>query len=82
MSHNLKIETGRRGGIPVELRVCSCGENAVQTEAHVLLVCPLTRDCRTKYSTLNFDSINELLDVDEDIGNLCSYIYDVLKIYM
>ena len=81
MSHNLKVETGRRGGIPVELRVCSCSENVVQTEAHVLLACPLTRDCRTKYDTLNYESINALLDTDENVGSLCSYIYEVLKIY-
>ena len=81
MSHNLKIETGRRGGIPVESRVCSCSENVVQTEAHVLLACPLTRECRTKYNTLNYESINDLLDTDENVGSLCSYICGVLKIY-
>ncbi len=35
----LKLETGRYTGIPVEDRLCSCGEE-VETEEHFLLRCP------------------------------------------
>ncbi len=64
MSHDLEIETGRRNGTPVELRQCSCDENVVQDESHVL-DCVLSRDCRTRYNTLDFCNVNALMERDE-----------------
>lgn len=81
MSHNLKIETGRRNGTPVELRLCSCNENQVQDESHVLIDCSLSRDCRARYNTLDFNSLCALMEGSE-VKNLCDFIYDVLKIYL
>ncbi len=81
MFHNLKIETGRRNGIPAELRLCSCSENVVQDESHVLLDCSLTRDCRARYNTLDFSSLYALMESGE-VKHLCGYIHDVLKVYM
>ena len=48
MSHDLKIETGRRNGTPAELRLCSCDSNVIQDESHVLLHCSLSRDRRAR----------------------------------
>ena len=57
MSHNLKIETGRRNGIPAEQRLCICSANTVQDEAHVLLQCEISIPCRSRYSMLNFSQV-------------------------
>ena len=59
-SHNLAIETGRwnrrgRGRLPIEERLCSCGE--VQTELHVVESCPVTLHVRTNYSINSFQQI-------------------------
>ena len=55
-SHYLKIETGRWSRIPLENRMCTCNFD-IQTEEHVLLMCPLTEALRTElnidYNTLN-----------------------------
>ena len=81
MSHNLKIETGRRNGTPIELRLCVCGRGDVQDEAHVLLQCVLSRRCRARYQMLDFSSVNTLMGSDEKTVALCNYVNDVLEIY-
>lgn len=82
MSHNLRIETGRRNGTPVELRLCPCTDNAIQSESHVLLHCPLSRVCRDRYTRLDYSSMDSLMGCNDRVGDLCSYVYDVLKIYV
>ena len=82
MSHNLKIETGRRNGTPVHLRLCSCQENEVQSERHVLLNCPLSNDLRVKSNRLNFSNLKELMETVDFVDDLCSYVNEVLKIYV
>lgn len=81
ISHNLKIETGRRNGTPAELRLCSCEDNAVQDESHVLLNCSLSRDCRARYNTLDFNSLYTLME-GNDVKELCGYVHDALKVYL
>lgn len=82
MSHNLKIETGRRNGTPAELRLCSCEDNAVQDESHVLLNCSLSRDCRARYNTLDCNSLRTLME-ESDVKELCGYyVHDALKVYL
>ncbi len=81
MSHDLKIETGRRNGIPAELRLCMCDSNAVQDESHVLLNCSLSRDCRARYNMLDFSSFTSLMKYKGKLGTLCDYVCDVLKLY-
>ena len=81
MSHNLKIETGRWSRIPMESRVCSCANNITQTEEHVLLYCPISNNCRLKYPMLNFNNMTELIDRQDNLKELCNYMYDVLKLY-
>lgn len=51
-AHNLRIETGRWSRLPRENRLCECG--SVQTEEHVLILCPLTAQLRQLYPTLTF----------------------------
>ena len=65
-SHRLRVETGRWARIPVESRLCGCGE--IQTEEHVLLRCNLTQDIRSAYPAV--DECNSLAELLE--GNICT----------
>lgn len=82
MSHNLKIETGRWSRTPAEMRLCECGENAVQSEEHLLLRCPMSNGCRERYAILNFSSLSTLMDVPNNLEKLCEYVYDVMRVYV
>ena len=80
ISHNLAIETGRwnrrgRGRLEVSERLCPCG--AVQTELHVLEVCPLTRPVRDLY---NFTSWSEIIDGDAECL-VAEIVYKVLSCF-
>ena len=47
--HNLRIETGRREGIPAEQRLCRlCSLNKIENEEHFLLECPVYQPLRVK----------------------------------
>ena len=81
MSHNLRIEIGRWSRIPTEQRVCVCDNGVVQTETHVLLHCPLTTCFRVKYQNLNFSNINDLLNENVNISDLCHYVHEVLNTF-
>ena len=49
-SHKLAIETGRYYNIPNDERLCMfCNMRAVETEYHLLLVCPYYTSLRRKY---------------------------------
>ena len=76
-SHRLRVETGRWARIPMESRLCRCGE--IQTEEHVLLRCPLTEDIRSSYAiSQECNNITELLNVDHanlfDVCHLCARV--------
>ena len=81
MSHNLKIEKGRWSRTSRERRVCQCNNSHVQTEAHVLIHCPLTYNIRLRYPMLDFINITCLLGEVTHIYQLCNYIHEVLKVY-
>ena len=81
MSHNLRIETGRWSRTPSQDRVCICDNARIQTEQHVLVECPLTEHLRDKYSVLNYRNVNELLNDNVHLRDLCSFVYDVLDIF-
>ena len=81
ISHSLKVETGRWSRIPHERRVCHCDNTQIQTEAHVLISCPLTQNIRHNYLMLNFTDISTLLSEDSHIYHLCTYIHQVLCLY-
>ena len=78
MSHNLKAETGRWSGTPAELRLCSCDQGRVQNEAHVLLECPLSNECRRNFPLLRYSSVNNLLNDESHCDMLCKFVYNVL----
>ena len=81
MSHSLQVEKGRWSRTPPDLRLCTCENNVVQTEKHVLLSCPISRILRQKYVMLNFTNMKELMDCGDKVKNLCSFIHDVLNMY-
>ena len=73
-AHNLAIETGRWSRIPHEERVCECG--SVQTEKHVVLECPVTRDIRGQ-GNISFTSMIDVFSCS-DSNTLC---HTISKIY-
>ena len=82
MSHNLKVETGRWSRIPPYARTCQSDNSSIQSESHVLISCPLSADCRTRYNSLNFASVTDLMKVEPNvIIDLCMYIHEVQGIY-
>ncbi|KAK7081978.1 hypothetical protein SK128_000611 [Halocaridina rubra] len=81
MSHNLKIETGRWSRLPREASVCNCNNIVVQDECHVLLECPLSQHIREAYNQLDFTSLDNLLNGDFHLVDLCKYVNEVLKLF-
>ena len=79
-AHRLKVETGRWQRLPRELRTCSCDEQSVQDEAHVLLQCPLTDYLRDAYGT-NVAVLSDLYR-DFDSVTLCHFSHDLLDFFM
>ena len=81
MSHNLRIETGRWSRTPRDQRVCQCDSNVVQSEQHVLIECPLTQHCRNRYQMLIFTNVTDLMKENDNLLELCSFVYEVLSTY-
>ena len=77
-SHRLRVETGRWSRIPREERICPC-RSAVQTEAHVLVQCPMTEPLRGNFPMLKFDDVFSLMESSP--GDLVRYCHGVLKVY-
>ena len=80
-SHSLAVETGRwnrrgRGRLPMEERLCSCGE--VQTEAHVISICPLSQPIRDYYG---FTGVDDLMSGNFSNETVCKIIYEVLNLF-
>ena len=79
-AHSLAIETGRwnrggRGRLPVEQRLCECGE--VQDEIHVVEVCPRTEDIRKEYG---YTTYQELIIEDTNFPTM-EIIFIILSSY-
>ena len=80
-SHSLAVETSRwnrrgRGRLPMEERLCSCGE--VQTEAHVISICPLSQPIRDYYG---FTGVDDLMSGNFSNETVCKIIYEVLNLF-
>lgn len=80
--HSLCIETGRwnrrgRGRLPVEERLCVCGE--VQTERHVIESCPVSSNVRQR---LGFSQIEELFNGQFMNNVSCKTVFDILNLYV
>ncbi|KAI3382316.1 hypothetical protein SNEBB_005021 [Seison nebaliae] len=78
--HSLAVETGRwnrrgRGRLPLEERLCDCGE--VQTECHVIEACPVTLDIRRRF---NYASVQELMCLN-DGAHAASAVHQILSCY-
>ena len=81
-SHSLAVETGRwnrQGGgpVPLEERVCICGEG-IQTERHVIEVCPLTQIIRSRHQ---LTTLEHLFSSNICHKTLCQIIHDMLRIF-
>lgn len=79
--HSLACETGRwnrrgRGCLPLEERLCSCGE--IQTEIHVVQYCPLTHDIRQRYQ---FSRMQDLFSDDCQPVMACKILHEILSVY-
>ena len=72
-SHSLRIETGRWARIPVDERLCPCGD--VQTEEHVFLTCPLLATARPSHCATLFD-IFQL-----DTITLCKFCHQIAAMF-
>ena len=80
-AHSLCVETGRwnrrgRGRLPLEERLCSCGE--IQTETHVVELCPVTSNIR---QNTGLSHIDELFNGKYTNEVSCKIAYDILKMY-
>ncbi|MPC51898.1 hypothetical protein E2C01_045755 [Portunus trituberculatus] len=80
-AHNLAIESGRwnrrgRGRLPLEERMCVCG--AIQTELHVVEVCPILDNVRRTY---NLQSLEDLFNGKYNIDQSCIMCHKILNLY-
>ena len=83
-SHSLAIESGRwnrrarrdRGRLPVEERLCPCGQ--VQNETHVIENCPVSLQIR---QTFNITTVNDLMVVRNDYDKVCEAVHKILALY-
>ena len=77
-SHRLRIETGRWSRTPSEQRLCQCGAS-VESEAHVLVECPLVQPIREKYELENID-FHRFVTTDKTEKEL-KLLRDILAFY-
>ena len=79
-SHHLKVEKGRwnRPITPHIERFCSCND-IVQDELHVLSVCPLTDNIRSRNRNLIF-SLPDFFNSDS-FKIQADVLYDILKVF-
>lgn len=80
-AHSLAIEQGRwnrrgRGRLPIDERVCTCGQ--VQTERHVIEICPQSLHLREQY---NFSTLEQLFVEHTNYSLVCKIIHKILNIY-
>ena len=80
-AHSLAIEEGRwnrrgRGRLPIEERLCSCGE--IQTEAHVFEQCPRSLSLREHFQ---INSIVDLMTGSSDHSVVCECVHSILSLY-
>ena len=75
-SHYLHIETGRWSRTEPNQRLCAC-KTDVQTEAHVLLKCPLTEPLRRVYNSLNYVDLKALMSSTNQ-NHLAEFFQNIL----
>ena len=77
ISHNLRIETGRWSRLPREDRLCSCGD--VQTEQHMIELCPITKPVRDANPHMTF-KFAEFFNVNNN-KDICNALYLMMDLY-
>ena len=75
-SHQLNIERGRWSRIPPEQRYCSCDNESVQDEIHVLYSCPITKNLREKFHIDETTPLKEIFTT----ANVY-FVYGVMKLF-
>ena len=87
-AHNLTIETGRHLNVARENRVCTlCNMRCIESEYHMLLVCPTYRDLRNKYFPNyychwpNLQKFDSLMCCETALRqrNLAKFIYEAFR---
>ena len=58
-----------------------CDGTKLQTEAHMLITCPLTHDIRANYPMLDISHLDRLFNEESHIQQLCSYVHEVVCFY-
>ena len=76
-SHRLKMETGRWARLPPEQRLCECGQ--IQTDEHILCHCTFVVNLRRKYTNVNFDSIENVMN--SPCYDLTKFCYELLSLF-
>ena len=86
-AHKLEIETGRYNNIPRDERKCKlCNLNTVESEYHFLLICPIYKDLRTKYSIrTNWPNLAKFKNIlscqnTQVINNVARFLTDAMKL--
>ena len=75
-SHKLNVETGRWSRVPADERYCTCDNQSIQNELHVMYDCPFTETLRQKFQ------INQETPIEDMFGTKnVFFIYEVMKIF-
>ena len=74
-SHRLGVETGRWSRTPAERRLCTCGVDEVQDEAHVVYRCRFTNDLRREFEVDVSKPLHEILET----FNYVDFVYGIMK---
>jgi hypothetical protein len=85
--HNLRIETGRREGLPRNERSCRrckrlLGEDFVAPivdEEHLLFSCESTKDIRLRFAGLPMSSLRDSMQC-EDVGSVAWFVVVVVVV--
>jgi len=78
-SHQLRVETGRWAGIPLENRTCPCN-TGIQNELHVLLSCPRSQHIRQRFQLENINNLSELFNHDtEQLAEYCKLLLNLYR---
>ena len=75
--HRLKIETGRWSRVPRDRRLCTCGRDEIQDEAHVIESCFHLTSLRHIFPGLNFSAQGFFENRIEDVA---AFVHEAMAI--
>ena len=77
MHRNWTMEQAGRGRLPPQKRLCVCGD--VQTERHVVEVCPVSSHIRQAVALTTLEDLfNDKYTNDQS----CKIVHDILNLYL